>query len=323
MCCFEVVRMDGEIKPVYVLEGSEPYLLDSHRRRIVADAIGQADPQVCVVSFDASAELFEVLDELRTLPFLAPRRVVIVSDADAFVTAHRESLERYLKAPASSGVLVLMVSSFPSSTRLHKLVGKIGQVIVCSISGPKDLMGRIIAAAETQGKQITRDAIELLLTCVGENLTALNVELEKLSTYVGERKRIGTEDVSAVVTGSAPPGAFALTNAITSADIPAALRALEKMLVTRGHGFKTLGMIGWHLRRAIGAKQNLERGATPREALPHMPRQQINAFKNMLARRTIESFHLDFRRMIQADLEMKSGAEQKGTLQTLVIGLCR
>ncbi|MFW6062370.1 MAG: DNA polymerase III subunit delta, partial [Planctomycetota bacterium] len=111
-----------EIKPIYVLHGNDQFLLDTWRKEIVSRLVGDADPQVCVTSFDASAELAEVLDELRTLPFLAPYRVVIVRDADAFVSAHRDALENYLDRPCQSASLVLMVSSFPKNTRLYKAV---------------------------------------------------------------------------------------------------------------------------------------------------------------------------------------------------------
>ena len=49
------------------------------------------------------ASLADVLDEVRTLPFLARCRVVIVEGADPFVTAHRKELEAYAEKPSTLG----------------------------------------------------------------------------------------------------------------------------------------------------------------------------------------------------------------------------
>ena len=314
--------MTDRIRPIYVLYGGDPYLCDMHRRQVISLVIGEADPQLCVSTFDATAELAEVLDELRTMPFLAPRRVVVVRDADAFVGAYRESLEAYLNSPVASSTLILTVSSWPSRTRLYKLVAKIGQAIDCSTPGPKDLARWLQLAASERGKKISPEAVELLVQWVGADMAALNSEIDKLSAYVGRRQKIDAGDVSAVVSASAGPAAFDLTNAITAGDAKAALVALDGMLTTRGDEFKTLGMIAWHLRRAVQAQQLLQAGKRPQEALPRMPYAQRDAFLRMLTRRPMKAFHSDFRRLIRADLAMKTGTDAKAAMQQLVVDLC-
>ena len=94
------------------------------------------------------------------------------------------------------------------------------------------------------------------------------------------------------------------------------------MLQTRGDEFKTLGMISWHLRRALLAKELLAAGRPQREAVPRMPPPQRNAFLAMLDRRPAAAFHRDFRLLIRADLAMKSGTDPASALQQLVVGLC-
>ncbi|MGA2265823.1 MAG: hypothetical protein ABSH10_05270, partial [Phycisphaerae bacterium] len=74
-------------KPVYVLVGHDAYLLDAARQRVLTAALDKADPQTCLGQHDGDAELAAVLDELRTLPLLGSRRVVIVNPADEFVSA--------------------------------------------------------------------------------------------------------------------------------------------------------------------------------------------------------------------------------------------
>ena len=310
------------IECVYVLHGDDAYLLDAQRREITDHIVGDADPQVCISNFDGSAELADVLDELRTLPFLAPRRLVIVRDADSFVTAHREALERFLQTPPSSATLMLLVAHWSPRTRLAKLVGTIGQSIDCSLSKTGSLPRWLSRAAGRRDKKLAPDAAALLAQWVGRDLAALDNEVEKLSLYVGDRPVIAMEDVCAVVTASAGPAAFDLTNAITVGDLAAALKALGGMLRRRGDEFKTLGMIAWHLRRAMLAKELLQAGRPARQALPFMPPGARNAFLALLNRRPLSAFRGDFRRLIRADLRMKSGAKPAAALQELVATLC-
>jgi DNA polymerase-3 subunit delta len=313
---------DKEIHPVYVLHGDDAFLLDTHRREIVERVVAGADPQLCVTSFDGSAELAEVLDELRTVPFLTPRRLVIVSDADAFVKSHREAMEKFFENPPGSASLLLEVGSWDKRTRLAKLVAKIGQAVDCSVGEKEDLSGWIVRSAGKRGKKIARDASELLAQWVGRDLAALDGEVEKLSLYVGQREQITTQDVSSLVTASAGPSAYELTNAVTAGDAAWALRALGGMLRTRGDEFKTLGLIAWHLRRAMTAKEKIAAGAKARQVLPNMPYEPQRAFMAMLQRRSLRAFHDDFRKLIRADLAMKSGTEPRAALQELVVQLC-
>jgi len=308
-----------EIKPVYVLHGSDAFLRDEHRAAIVARVAGDADPQLCVSSFDASAELAEVLDELRTVPFLAPVRIVIVRDADAFVSAHRPQLEKYLNSPSSSGTLILAVTSWTSTTRLAKLVKKIGQTLDCTAPKKSDLGRWLRSALTARGKKIEPQAAELMLDAVGADLSGLSAEVEKLSLYVGPRDTITAKDVSTLVTATAGPEAFALSNAITEGNTPAALKALGGMVVRRGDEQKTLGMIGWHLRRSLLALQELAEG---RRISLRMPYSQIPVFTQMLRRRGRRKLQEDFRRLIRCDLAIKSGANVPATMQQLVVALC-
>jgi len=311
-----------EIQPVYVLFGNDAFLLDAHRKEIADRVIGGGDPQLCISSFDASAELADVLDELRTLPFLAPRRLVIVADADAFVSAHRKALERLLESPPTAATLLLMVASWPANTRLAKRVRQIGQAIDCSVPARGNLLRWLARAAAGREKKLAPDAAELLVEWVGRDLAALDGEMEKLSLYVGDRPAVTLEDVCAVVTASAGPAAFDLTNAITAGDAAGALKALGGMLRSRGDEFKTLGLIAWHLRRATLAKELLGAGRPEREALPRMPPQPRRDFLAMLNRRPLSAFQLDWRRLIRADLAMKSGTRPDAALQELVVALC-
>lgn len=313
-------------KPIYVLYGNDEFLLDAHRKEILSAVLGDADPQLALALFDGpDVELATVLDELRTLPFLASYRVVLIRDADSFVTANRDALEKFLdKSPPSTASLILVVSSWKSNMRLYKLVEKIGVAYNCSLDDSESLERRIGAFASKRGKKVSREAMDLLAQCVGRDLATLEQEIEKLSLYAGDRATIEAGDVAALVSATAGPGSFDLTNALTRGDVKGALGALGGMLNVRGDEFKTLGMIAWHLRRALAAQQAMAGGTPVHQALPRMPFSEQEAFKAYLQRRPSAKLQTDFRRLLAADLAMKTGAaDAKGAMEDLVLALCQ
>jgi DNA polymerase-3 subunit delta len=313
------------VKPIYVLAGKDAFLRDQHRNQLIETLTEGADPQTCLAVYDASVELSTVLDELRTLPFLAPRRVVILTDADTFLNADtRDALEKYLESPAPTGVLILLASSWKSNTRLHKAVVKVGEIRSCEEVKGNQAMGQVLQFAQDRGKQLHRNAAGLLVQWIGADLASLNNEVEKLALYVGDRKQITVEDVSTIVTASAGPGAFDLTNAIADGKTDKALEALGGLLSVRGEEFRTLGLIGWHLRMALRAAELVAKGRSPDDACraAKIPPFRKRDYVNLLRRRSAEKLRADFRRLIAADLALKSGASAPAAMQDLVIALC-
>jgi DNA polymerase-3 subunit delta len=314
---------EPDIKPIYVLHGKDIHLRAQARKRIVSRILGDADPQLCLAEFDASAELPDVLDELRTLPFLAPHRLVIITDAEAFISSHRQALEKYFDSPSATGTLILMVSTWNSNTKLAKKLQIVGELVACAPPEGRELIDWIRAAAAERGKKIDGPAASMLADSIGADLASLASELEKVSLYVGDSPAITAEDITAIVTAKYTPAAFAMANAITLGDVKTALRTLAAALRTRGAEFQVLGQLAWHIRRALAVQQRVEAGENPTSAMRAAKVFYNQAeFQTMLQRRSLKKLQADMRKLITADLGMKRGAGPQAAMQQLVIELC-
>ena len=147
------------------------------------------------------------------------------------------------------------------------------------------------------------------------------MEVEKLSLYAGSRPAIAAADVNLLTLATAEPGSFALENALRAGDAKTALAVLDKTLTRKGLEFKALGGIGWHLRVAIAAQTLRQSGQDPGKAL-RVPYEARQAYLMLLKRRSLKKLQADFRRVLAADLAMKSGGEPRAVMQELVIALC-
>src|SRR3989442_1336511 len=89
-------------QPVYVLAGDEAlvkrHVLAALRKLLLGT---KENPFGWSVLAGDRASWSAVLGELTTLPFLGPRRVVVVDAADDFVSEARARLETYVGAPAA------------------------------------------------------------------------------------------------------------------------------------------------------------------------------------------------------------------------------
>lgn len=255
-----------DIAPVVALFGSQRHLKQAAMKALARRVLGEADESAVSRFVGREVDLKTITDELLTVSMWGERRLVLVEDADEFVSKHRAGLEKYADKPAKKSVLVLDVKSWPKNTRLAKLVAKTGLELDCS-----ELKGAALqkwiseTARDVQGRTITRDAVQLLMELVGEELGLLDQELAKLAAYVGERGRIDVDDVKTLVGGWKTETTWAMTDAVRDGDVNHALRCLDQLLTAGEAPQKVLGGIAYVFRKFAQATE-LSRQKVPLDA---------------------------------------------------------
>lgn len=209
-----------------------------------------------------------IRDELLTVSMWGDRRLVIIENADDFVSDNRATLEKYLEKPAKKSLLVLDVGSFPKTTKLYKAVDKVGLLIECTELQGAELTRWIQATVKDRfAKQITRDAAMLIPELAGSNLGLLEQELEKLAAYSGERMQIDTDDVNKVVGGWKAETTWTMLNALRDGQLGFALNCLDKLLVAGEAVPKLLGGMVFTFRKLALATEFSRQGLALQVAL--------------------------------------------------------
>ena len=250
---------------VYVIAGKAESLVGAQCRELVDQLLEPAERATGLLDADpVQVSPSEVLDELRTLPFLTAKRVVLIRGADEFISKdnHRELLERYFDAPCPTGVLVMTVRSWPGNTRLAKKLAKIGELI--TVTEPKvwQLPGRLIEyASEVHDKRLSKQTAEILVELAGDELTRLYGEIDKLALFADKEKAITVRHVELLIGHNRIFGAFQVIDAIVAGETGTAVERLRKMFAEdRSAEFTVVGAFAFHLRRMFGAKALLEKG---------------------------------------------------------------
>lgn len=246
-------RPPAELPLVGVIFGDQLHLKQQVVAALVQSVIGGDD--TALTKLDGKSITFgDLIDELRTVSMFADRRLVVVQEADDFISEHRAALEKYCEKPAKKSLLLFDAKSWAKTTRLAKWMAKSGLEVDCSELKGAELRTWITeTATHAYERKIDRDAVTLLIELVGGNLGALDQELAKLAAYVGPGATIPLEAVRSLVGGWQTETTWAMTNAVRDGDLGQALRALDELLTAGEAPLKLFAGISFVYRKLATA----------------------------------------------------------------------
>ncbi|MBN1796485.1 MAG: DNA polymerase III subunit delta [Sedimentisphaerales bacterium] len=253
--------------PVYVIAGKDASSVNAECDKLLDELIGQQDRATGLSKPDADkASVTEVFDELRTLPFLAKIRVVVIKQAGNFISNNRQLLENYLDKPASTGVLVMTVDNLDARTKFAKKLNKTGKLITVSQPSARELPARLKDyASQAHGKQLASEAAMLLVEFIGDQLPQLYNEIDKLAVYTADKKQISVSDVDSLTGHNRLYNLFDVINSVIRKDTANALNLLRQVFSQdKSAEYTFVGAFAYHLRRMFTAKAMLLQGISER-----------------------------------------------------------
>ena len=272
----------AEPGPVYVLVGAEALLLDRAVDGLRKKVVGAAGiPGLTEDVFDGrEASAGQVLSAAKTLPMMAPRRFVLLRHADKLSPSAQKELAAYLADPNDTTTLVLTAEKLPANQALGKAAKKANVRFEAAAPKAEGARSFIHGEVKRRGHAISPGAAEALLDSVGEDLSALDDGIERLSLYVGAGQRIDEDAVAACISRVRGDTIWTLVDAISLRDAAQALGALSSLVGAHEPGLRILAMVARQLRMVAKMRQGLADGASPRDAAvgagaPLQPRRSL------------------------------------------------
>jgi DNA polymerase-3 subunit delta len=256
----------GTPDPVYLLQGEddvEKIALAHEFEALVDEGIRPFNVERIHAGDVASGEKLaavaaSVVDAARTLPMMAPRRLVIVVQADGLLVPKRDSeaasralqqLEELFTRPEPPTTLVLVAGPIDRRSRMYKLLTKQATVVACgALETPADSERWVRNRVAAAGVEIEPAGARLLAERCGTDVKRLRNDVERLLLYALGQKKIAVADVREIVGPAVLQDDWAMTNAIEAGDAGAALRQLALMLDAGAAPEKILGQLGWLVR---------------------------------------------------------------------------
>ncbi len=281
----------SETPSVLILHGNDEFAIAAHIGRLCAGLGDPATADMNIARFDGRLGLdFEALNTaVNAVPFLAPRRVVVLEHPSAAfpaAPARKKSLEPPDEAQPDTPVpstlarkkfLELLDKAQPSTTialveyeelkRDHWLMKWVSQagasagVHVYKMPKRWEMPRWIETEAKKQGGRIEPDAAVRLSEMVGEDTRMAAQELTKLLTYVNFERPIRLLDVEKVSIVSAQGSVFELVDALGQNDRKKAQRVLHQLLEEED-AMDLWGMVIRQFRLLLLAREMLDEHAT-------------------------------------------------------------
>lgn len=294
--------------PVVAIVGNDSFLRGEALSRVLApyrDEMGDLGP----TRFEGDrAGAAEVLDEVRTPSLLGGRRVAIVDDADDFISANRELMEKYCAAPAPDSLLIFLCDSLPRNTRLYKIIEKSGEVVGCeSPKGPAFATWVTQRAQTVYGKKIAPSAVQSLRRLLGDAPGWIDAELGKLGAYVGDRAEITASDVNELTDQRREEKVFGIFDAMAEGETAQALYLWDQVLATdRAAPGRALAGLALKVRQMIEAWDEL---ASTGQVFGSAKRMWVDAtdLRRRLGQTTRERLLAQQSDLLDADLAVKTG----------------
>jgi DNA polymerase III subunit delta len=242
--------------PVFLITGDDDFAVKGRARQLYDQFCkegGGFDNEIIDASASNSGAAIAAIGKLRealqTLPFFGGAKVIWFQNCNflgeertasgAAVTEALAELAEELKGFNWSGGNVRLIITSPKVDKrkvFYKALDKLGTVE--TFAGwsleDKDWVDAAEMAARQQlrelGKEISEEALALLVANVGPNSRGLINEAEKLSLYAGERKEITAADVETIVSRNKQAKSFALADAVGARDLPRLLKTLDQEL---------------------------------------------------------------------------------------------
>ncbi len=213
--------------------------------------LGGMDHEIIEAGASNSGEALNRISRLRealqTLPFFGTGKAVWLRDCNFLgeeraasaqaVSETLNDLAAELKAFKWDNVRLLISAGKVDRRRtFFKTLEKIGVIenYDALTADDKDWAARAEMAARSairqRNREIEEEALSELVARIGPNARQLENEIEKLSIFAGDRKRIEFADVTAVCSQNKTTRAFALGDALGDRDLPRLLKRLDEEL---------------------------------------------------------------------------------------------
>jgi DNA polymerase-3 subunit delta len=256
----------GTVDPVYLLQGEDEVeksalahefeeLVEEGLRAFNVERMHVGDVTSGDRMLEAALSLVAIA---RTLPMMAPRRVVLVLQADSLLAPRRESeaadramdeIETLLKRPESQTAIVFVAGTLDKRSRMFKLLSKQATMVECgaieTLADAERWVRNRVAAASVQMEPA---GARLIAERAGTDVRRLRNDTDRLLLYTLGQKSIAMDDVREIVGPASLQDDWAMTNAIEAADTATALKQLALMLDSGAAAEKILGQLGWLVR---------------------------------------------------------------------------
>ncbi len=220
---------NGNIKPLYFLFGEEPYYIDAITSFIEKNVLQEEEKGFNqMVLYGKDVTIDDIVSNAKRYPMMSERQVVIVKEAQHLYRTI-EQLLKYAENPQNTTVLVICYKykKLDKRKKLYKAIKEKGVIFESKKLYENRVPEWIRKHLQAKGYSISHKAAILLSEYLGNDLSRINNELEKLQFVLPKNTEITPTDIEINIGISKDYNNFELKKAIGERDAVKATRIIN------------------------------------------------------------------------------------------------
>ena len=297
----------GNFKPVYLLYGDEDFLKKSYKHKLM-EAVAGEDTMNCTVYDGKETTQEEVIAMADTMPFFAERRVLLVEDSGWF-KKDSKAMADYLPSMPETTVLIFVEKELDKRNRLYKQVIKCGYWAELKRQSPRELTRWVLGLLGREGIRITEPVMESFLNRTGEDMNGIRMELEKLISYLGDRKVVTEADLEAVCSAQITGKIFDMITAMAQKNRKQALALYYDLLALKEPPMRIIFLMARQYNQLLQVKELFYESSDQGAVAKKLGLQPFVVGKLRTLARTFsrEELERNVESCVQAEEDMKTG----------------
>lgn len=219
-----------KFKPVYLLHGEEPYYIDKVSNYIEQNVLSDGEKGFNqTIFYGKDTDAVTIINTAKRFPMMSEYQVILVKEAQDLKWSKDseddkkaiDPLLNYLERPAPTTILVFCYkyNKFDKRKKTYKAIEKSGVIFESATIYDNKIPEWIEVYVKDKGYRIGTHATVLLAECLGNDLSKISNELEKLMLNVSPGAEITSADVQNNIGISKEYNVFELQNAISRRDV--------------------------------------------------------------------------------------------------------
>jgi DNA polymerase-3 subunit delta len=215
-------------KPVYWLEGEEEYFIDKVVHFAEHNILTESEAGFnLTIFYGRDADWTQVINSCKRYPMFAERQVVLLKEAQHMRDI--DKLESYIAQPLSSTIFVVAYKEkkVDGRTQLAKLLKTKAELFTTKKMYDSALPEWTNEMVKGKGFTISQKAVLLLVDHIGNDLSRIDNEVDKMLVNLGSRTNITEDDIEKYVGVSKEYNPFELQSAMAAKDLSKAMRIIQ------------------------------------------------------------------------------------------------
>ena len=250
---------------IYLLYGEEQFLIDKEIEKIEKK---ENIDGISISHYDLEIDnIKDIVDDCQTISLFEDKKLIIINNCTYFnrVKNNEEDVNlllEYISNPNPGTILIIINhnSSIDSTKKISKKIKEVGTIIELNSSNINSIVKNMF-----DGYKIKEETINLFIKRVGEDISILSMEADKLKTYKIDEKEITNEDIMKCATFNIDTDIFKFIDNIISKKKEDALITYHELLRNNEEPLKIIVLLASKFRLMYQAKVLNSRGLSSNE----------------------------------------------------------